>query len=183
VSSPPSPRWFGPDVDALEPDPDLLPSLLLGLARYVDPASSPPVGTPRGEPSLDAMRHILLGSFNSRAASNDDRRSASGAAVGGVCQQRSRATSRDGRLGEVLAPTVGAPPKRRSRKFGPSSTSSPPLSPPSGSPSPALASTISRHQALKPLSGGGSLADRTLRRGRSRVVLQHRWSTASSTSS
>src|SRR5262245_56016335 len=60
VSAPPSPRGSGSDVDAQAPNGDRLANLLLGIARYVDPATAPSIAAPSGDPSLDAVRHILL---------------------------------------------------------------------------------------------------------------------------
>jgi OOP family OmpA-OmpF porin len=110
MSAPPSPRRFGPDADANAPDGDLLANLLIGVARYVDPASVPVAPAPGIDPSLDALRHILLDRelqvlARLRTTIEDPERLA--AAVGEVLSLAVlRATARDGRLGEVLAPTV-----------------------------------------------------------------------------
>src|SRR5262245_723941 len=104
------PRGPGSDVDEQTPNGDRLASLLIGIARYVDPLTAPSLPAPSGDPSLDAVRHILLDRelqvlARLRKTLDDPERLA--AAVSDVLSQAvQRAAARDGRLGEVLAPAV-----------------------------------------------------------------------------
>jgi len=107
-SSPP--RRPGSNVNGETPNGERLASLLIGIARYVDPLSAPSAPAPSGDPSLDAVRHILLDReleilARLRATLDDPERLA--AAVSDVLSLAvQRAAARDGRLGEVLAPAV-----------------------------------------------------------------------------
>ena len=110
MSVPPSPRGSASDVDEQAPNGDRLANLLLGIARYVDPAAAPANLAPGSDPSLDALRHILLDRelqvlARVRQTLDDPERLAK--AVGEVLPLAVlRSAGRDGRLGEALAPTV-----------------------------------------------------------------------------
>jgi OOP family OmpA-OmpF porin len=90
-----------------EPDGDRLADLLIGIARYVDPSIAP---APSGDPSLDAVRHILLNrelQVLARLRTTFDDPARLSAAVSDVLSMAvHRAASRDGRLGDALAPAV-----------------------------------------------------------------------------
>jgi OOP family OmpA-OmpF porin len=89
------------------PDGERLADLLIGIARYVDPSIAP---APSGDPSLEAVRHILLNHelqvlARLRATLDDPARLS--AAISDVLPMAvHRASSRDGRLGDSLAPAV-----------------------------------------------------------------------------
>jgi outer membrane protein OmpA-like peptidoglycan-associated protein len=107
--SPPS-RGSGSDVDGQTPNGERLASLLIGIARYVDPVTAPSLPAPSGDPSLDALRHILLDrelqvlARLRRTLDDPERLAATVSEVLSLAVQR--AAGRDGRLGEVLAPAV-----------------------------------------------------------------------------
>jgi OOP family OmpA-OmpF porin len=110
MSDSPPPRGSGSDVDEQTPNGDRLASLLIGIARYVDPESAPNIPALSGDPSLDALRHILLDRelavlARLRKTIDDPERLA--AAVSDVLSMAvQRAAGRDGRLGDVLTPAV-----------------------------------------------------------------------------
>jgi OOP family OmpA-OmpF porin len=104
------PRGSGSDVDGQAPNGDRLASLLIGIARYVDPVTAPTLPAPSGDPSLDAVRHILLDrelqvlARLRRTIDDPERLAATISDVLSMAVQR--AAGRDGRLGEVLTPAV-----------------------------------------------------------------------------
>ncbi len=110
MSDSPPLRRPGSDVNGQTPNPDRLANLLIGIARYVDPATAPSIPAPSGDPSLDAVRHILLDrelQVLARLRRTLDEPERLAAAVGDVLSLAvQRAAARDGRLGEVLTPAV-----------------------------------------------------------------------------
>ena len=107
-SSPP--RGPGADANGKTANGERLANLLIGIARYVDPVSAPSIPAPTGDPSLDAVRHILLDrelEVLARLRKTIDEPERLAAAVSDVLSMAvQRAAGRDGRLGEVLAPAV-----------------------------------------------------------------------------
>jgi OOP family OmpA-OmpF porin len=110
MSDSPPPRRSGSDVDGQTPNGDRLASLLIGIARYVDPVTAPGLPAPSGDPSLDAVRHILLDrelqvlARLRRTIDDPERLAATVSEVLSLAVQR--AAARDGRLGESLTEAV-----------------------------------------------------------------------------
>jgi OOP family OmpA-OmpF porin len=83
---------------------------LIGIARYVDPLTAPALPALSGDPSLDAVRHILLDrelqvlARLRRTLDDPERLAATVSEVLSLAVQR--AAARDGRLGESLTPAV-----------------------------------------------------------------------------